>query len=45
MISRRRGQNIQLRGGVKLEQFAQSDPLKGPEASAVAIMEKLFCIL
>jgi len=45
MITRRGSQNLQLCGGVKLEQFAQRDPLKGPERLAVTVMKKLLRLL
>jgi len=45
MISGRGRQNLQLRGSVKLEQFAQRDPLKGPEPLGVIVMEKLLRLL
>lgn len=45
LISRRRGQNTQLRRSVKLEQFPQGDPLDGTEPPAEAIVKELLSFL
>ena len=45
MITWRRGQNLQLRGSVKLEEFAQRNSFEGPEPLALLVMEKVFRFL
>ncbi len=41
LIARRRGQNPQFRGGMKLEQLPQGNALDRTEALATMVMEKL----
>ena len=42
LISGRRRQNVQLRGGVKLEQLPDCNPLDSAKTLAVLVMKKLL---